>query len=160
LKSEKSILLDLSEANRAFLPARQRQAPVTVVVPASQDQKFIPTPFVRCAGLITFGRRDLVLYDWRAEQRKEVPLRVPCASGSAYSMSWSPDGKRLACHVDSYPASIIAYETTTWKPLVQWRCGEIMADSKFGFDRDGTLLRLRDNGLSGLSVTKLERVGD
>jgi hypothetical protein len=75
-------------------------------------------------------------------------------------MYWSPDGKRLAAYVDTYPASIIVYETSTWKPLAQWRCGEIMAHSEFGFDSDGTLLHLRDHDLSGLNLTKLKSDGD
>ena len=114
----------------------------------------------RLIALSTFGRRDLVLYDWRAERRQEVPLRVPYAAGSAYSMFWSPDGKRLAAYVDTYPASIVVYETTTWKPLAQWRCGEIMAHSEFGFDNSGTLLHLRDHDLSRLDVATLRSVGD
>lgn len=133
-------------------PARRFVESATSGSGISADGKLI--------ALSTFGHRGLVLYDWRAEQRKEVPLRVPYASGSAYSMFWSPDGKRLAAYVDTYPASIIVYETSTWKPLAQWRCGEVMAHSEFGFDGDGTLLHLRDHDLSGLNVTKLKSVGD
>ena len=110
----------------------------------------------RFISLSPFGRKCLVLYDWRADQRKEVPLRAPYASGSAESMYWSPDGTRLAAYVDTYPASIVIYETTTWKPLAQWCCGQIMEHSEFGFDRSGLLLHLRDHNLSGLDVTRLK----
>ena len=109
----------------------------------------------RLISLSPFGRKCLVLYDWRAGQRKEVPLRVPYASGSAYSMYWSPDGTRLAAYVDTYPASIVIYETSMWKPLAQWCCGRIMEHSEFGFDKSGLLLHLRDHDLSGLDVTRL-----
>ncbi len=107
-----------------------------------------------------FGRRVLALFDWRAGQRHEVPLRLPYASHGTHSTYWSPDGKRLAAYVDSYPASIVVYETTAWKPLAQWRCGETGADSEVGFDSRGNLLYLRDHDLSMLDVARLKSVSD
>src|SRR6185369_5936296 len=59
------------------------------------------------------------VWNWRNDTKSQVPLRVPYASGSAYSMHWSLDGTRLAAYVDTYPASIIVYETKSWKPLAQ-----------------------------------------
>ena len=79
--------------------------------------------------LNSFGQNKLVVYDWQRDERKEFPLRTPYASSSAYSMCFSPDGKRLAAEINTYPSSVIIYETefleahcrlalwSSWKPF-------------------------------------------
>jgi hypothetical protein len=90
------------------------------------------------------------------KKREEIALRIPRASLSAHSMFWSPDGKWLAANVDTYPSSIVIYETATWKPVAQWPCEQIMSTSRFAFRNDGVFLALRDHDISGLDMTKSE----
>lgn len=110
--------------------------------------------------LNAFRQRKFVVYDWKLGERKEFPLRTPYASSSAYSMCWSPDGKRLAAHVDTYPSSIIIYETTTWKPIAQWKCGAIGSNSEFVFNKEGNLFQVMDGEISCLRVARLKELGD
>ena len=102
--------------------------------------------------LSVFGEGNLRIWNWRTGGTREVPLRTPYASGNAYSLYWSPDGSRLAAYIDTYPDSIVVYNTSTWKPLAQWCCGAIMSDSKFGVSKDGVLLQQRDHDLNGLDL--------
>ena len=95
-----------------------------------------------------------ILWDSQEKTRDEFPLRMPRASLSASSMYWSPDGKWLAANVDTYPYSIVIYETTTWKPVAHWPCGKIMSAARFGFRDDGVFLELMDHDISGLDMTK------
>lgn len=103
-------------------------------------------------------RKQLEIWNWKKGEKLRVPLRVPYASGSAYSMCWSPDGKRLAAYVDTYPASIIIYETKSWKPLAQWCCGQIGSHSQFVVKQDGTLLQLMDGRINSLDLTSIKSV--
>ena len=97
-----------------------------------------------------------ILWDWQKKERDEFPLRIPRASLSAQSMYWSPDGKWLAANVDTYPSSIVIFETTTWKPVAHWASGKIMSAARFGFRNDGVFLELMDHDISGLDMTKSE----
>jgi WD40 repeat protein len=106
------------------------------------------------------SEKKLELLDWRSGKRSQFPLRGPYASGSAYSLNWSPDGKRLAAYVDTYPASIIVYETKTWKPLAQWCCGKIMSRSEFVVNQDGKLLQLMGREIHSLDLTALKSVAE
>jgi hypothetical protein len=103
---------------------------------------------------------ELQIWRWRTGEKKAVPLRVPYGASSAYALVWSPDGKKLAAYVGSYPPSIIVYETTTWKPLAQWRCGEIGASSEFEFSTRGTLLQLQEQEINELDVAHLKGLGE
>jgi len=98
------------------------------------------------------GEKELELWNWRKGEKVRVPLRVPYASGSAYSMHWSPNGKRLAAYIDTYPASIIVYDTKNWKPLAQWCCGQIMSHSEFFVKQDGKLLQLMGGQINSLDL--------
>jgi hypothetical protein len=73
-------------------------------------------------------------------------------------MNWSPDGKRFAAYLDTYPASIFIYDAATWKPIAQWRCGEIGAHSEFSFQPYGTLLQLQDDAISALDAGVLKTI--
>jgi hypothetical protein len=110
--------------------------------------------------LCHWPERKLEIWNWRSGSKTQVPLRVPYASGSAYSMHWSPDGKRLAAYVDTYPASIIVYETASWKPLAQWCCGQIGGHSEFVVRRDGKLLQLMGGQINSLDLTAIKSVAD
>jgi hypothetical protein len=99
-------------------------------------------------------RGQLILWDVQTKVREKLPLRTPYASSSASSLYWSPDGKWLAADVDTYPSSIVIYETATWKPVAQWPCGQIMTSSRFGFRNDGVFLELIDHALLSLDFTK------
>ena len=92
--------------------------------------------------LSRFGTEKLVLFKWRTSERKEVLLQD---SHCINSVLWSPDGKRLAAYVDTWPESIIIYETTNWKPIAHWKCG---GGSEFFFGNDGTLYQIRVNELN------------
>jgi hypothetical protein len=107
-----------------------------------------------------FGDNTFSLLEWRTGKRKVVPLRGASGASSAYSMYWSPDGKRLAAYIDSYPASILVYDTATWKPLAQWCCDEIGGSSKFAFATDGLFLQKRGNDINALDVSELKGAGD
>jgi len=105
--------------------------------------------------LSRFGRKELVLLRWRTGERKEIPLRN---SQGAYAVYWSADGKRMAVYVDTYPASIYIYDTTTWKPIAQWGCGRIGESSEFIFGTDGALFQIRGNEINALDVASLKRI--
>ncbi len=108
--------------------------------------------------LSRFGTDKLLLFKWRTGERKEIPLRN---SQSNYSVCWSPDGKRLAVYSDStYPASILIYDTASWKPIAHWNCGQIGQGSEFSFGQDGTLYQIRNNELNALDVSRLKSIGD
>jgi hypothetical protein len=106
-------------------------------------------------GLSRFGSENLVLFKWRTGERREVRLRNSQSINSVY---WSPDGKRLAAYVDTYPPSIIIYDTTSWKPIAQWGCGRIGQSSEFSFGKGGTLYQILDNEINALDVTSLKRL--
>jgi hypothetical protein len=109
-------------------------------------------------GLSRFGTEKLVLFKWRAGERKEVRLRN---SRSNYSVFWSPDGKRLAVYTDStYPASILIYDTVNWKPIAHWDCGRIGQGSEFSFGKDGILYQILNNELNALDVPRLKSLTD
>jgi WD40 repeat protein len=110
--------------------------------------------------LNAFGQRKLVVYAWRRGERSEFPLRIPYASSSAYSMCWSPDGKRLAADIDTYPSSLIIYETSTWKPIADWPCGAIGTASEYVFNKQGTLFQLIDGEVHSLDAAALRGAGD
>jgi WD40 repeat protein len=107
--------------------------------------------------LSAFGRETLVLYKWRTGERQEIRLRN---SPGTYSVLWSPDGRRLAAYVDTYPASIYIYDIATWKPIAQWDCGRIGEGSSFVFQTNGMLLQIRGNEINALDVAALKRVAE
>jgi WD40 repeat protein len=107
--------------------------------------------------LSRFGREDLELFKWRTGERKEVRLRN---SQVDYSVYWSPDEKRLAAYVDTYPASILIYDTTSWKPIACWNCGRIGQGSEFIFGQNGILYQIRGNEINALDVSSLRRLAD
>jgi WD40 repeat protein len=105
--------------------------------------------------LSRFGTEKLVLFKWRTGERKEVTLRT---SNGFYSVLWSPDEKRLAAYVDTYPASIVIYDTASWKPIAHWDCGKIGFGSEFSFGSDGTLYQIRNNEINALDVSSLKSI--
>jgi hypothetical protein len=107
-----------------------------------------------------FGQRKLVVHTWQRGQRNEFPLRTPYASSSAYSMCWSPDGKRLGANIDTYPSSVIIYDTIAWKPIAEWPCGEIGSSSEYVFNKEGRLFQLIDGEVNCLDVKALGGSGD
>ena len=107
--------------------------------------------------LSRFGTENLVLLKWRTGERKEVWLRNSRSIDSVY---WSPDGKRLAAYVDTYPPSIIVYDASLWKPIASWSCGRIGESSEFFFGSDGLLYQIRNTELNALDVPKLKRTVD
>lgn len=105
-----------------------------------------------------FGARNLSLLKWRTGEKKEVDLQ---ASNSITSVFWSPNGKRLAVHVDSWPASIIVYETTNWKPVARLKCP--YPDGiyyEFFFGNDETLYQIRGNELNAFDISRMKSVED
>lgn len=106
--------------------------------------------------LNSFGQNKLVVYDWQRGERKEFPLRTPNASSSAYSMCFSPDGKRLAAEINTYPSSVIIYEASSWKPIADWPCGAVGSRSILGFDKKGKLFQLMDGEINSLDVKALK----
>jgi WD40 repeat protein len=107
-----------------------------------------------------FGWRKLIVYDWQRSKREEFPLRTPYASSSAYALYWSPNGNRLAAYIDTYPSSVVIYETTSWKPIANWPCGAIGSGSEFVFNSDGILFQLMDGQVESLDVTSLKPITD
>jgi len=105
--------------------------------------------------LSRFGTEKLVLFKWRTGERREVVLRT---SNGFYSVLWSPDEKRLAAYVDTYPASVVIYDTSSWKPIAQWQCGKIGFGSEFSFGSDGLLYQIRNNELNALDVPQLKMI--
>lgn len=104
--------------------------------------------------------KTLEIWNWKKGERLQVPLRVPYSSGSAYSMHWSPEGKRLAAYVDTYPASVVIYETSSWKPLAQWACGHIGSHCEFFVKQDGRLLQIIGGQIYSLDLTAIKSVAD
>jgi len=108
--------------------------------------------------ITSFGRSGIDLLDWKTGNRSDVPLRN---SQNIYAVCWSPDGKRLAVYSDStYPASILIYDTASWKPIAHWNCGQIGQGSEFSFGQNGTLYQIRNNELNALDVSRLKSIGD
>lgn len=103
-----------------------------------------------------FGWRQLVVYDWPKGKREVVPLRLPYASTSTYGIFWSPDGDKVAMYVDTYPASVIVYESTHWRPVVQWPCGAIGTGAEFVFNKNGILFEFIDGAIQSLDVRGLK----
>lgn len=130
-------------------PALKFEEPEGAYADLSPDGEWI--------ALSRFGTDKLVLFKWRTGERKEVRLRN---SGDCYSVLWSPDGKRLAAYVDTYPASIIIYDAANWKPVAQWDCGKIGFGSEFSFGKDGTLYQIRNGELNALDVPNLKSLVD
>jgi WD40 repeat protein len=106
-----------------------------------------------------FGYRKLIIYDLQRSEREEFPLRTPLSS-SAYALHWSPNGKRLAACINTYPASVLIYETTSWKPIAEWACGAIGTGCEFVFNKDGTLFQLMGGEFHSLDVSTLNSVGE
>lgn len=118
------------------------------------------SPDGRTLALCHWPERKLEIWDWRSGNKTQVPLRLPYASGSAYSMHWSPDSKRLAACVDTYPASIIVYETQNWKPLAQWCCGQIGSHAEFIVKSDGKLFQLMGGQINSLDLTAIKSIAE
>jgi WD40 repeat protein len=105
-----------------------------------------------------FGAKDLSLLKWRTGEKKEAALQ---ASNTITSVLWSPDGKRLAACEDSWPASIVVYETANWKPVARWNCP--YPDGiyyEFFFGSDGTLYQIRGNELNAFDISQTKSVAD
>jgi hypothetical protein len=77
-----------------------------------------------------------------------------------FSFRTSRMSSRVEHAVNTYPASIYIYDTTTWKPIAQWDCGRIGESSEFIFSKDGTLYQRRGNEINALDVTSLKRLTD
>jgi hypothetical protein len=133
---------------------------------ADQDQptRRLIGPSLSAVGLSADGRRialsggrekKLVMYDWQADERKEVPLRLPYAGSCAYALYWAPDGKRVAAVVDGYPPSVFVYDSSTWKPIAQWSCLGMGEMPNFTFTKDGVLVQLRGAEINALDVVGL-----
>ncbi len=103
--------------------------------------------------LSRFGREKLLLFRWRTGERKEVPLRN--SGGRCYSLFWSPDGKRFGAYGSTDPASVLIYDSTNWKPIGHWQCGQIEG-AEFSFGKDGTLYQMRNEELNALHVPQLK----
>ena len=99
-------------------------------------------------------RGNLVIWDLPGKVRNESAMRLPDGSFAASSLYWSPDGKWLAARVETYPASIVIYETGGWKPVAQWHGEPNPSWSRFGFRNDGVFLQLRGHEILGLELTK------
>jgi WD40 repeat protein len=107
--------------------------------------------------LSKFGTKNLWLLKWRTGEKKEVALQAP---DSITSVLWSPDGKRLAAYVDSWPASIIVYETNNWKPIAHWKCPYPGIYYEFFFGSDETLYQIRGNELNAVDISQLKVIGN
>jgi len=118
------------------------------------------SPDGRRIALSVFGQKGLKLWNWQDGTTAEVPLRTPYASSQAYEMHWSPDGTKFAAYVDTYPASIVIYNARNWKPLAHWKCGQVMSDAKFDFEKNGEFVELRDHDITGLDTTGLQALGE
>jgi hypothetical protein len=108
--------------------------------------------------LSIFGQKNLVILDWKKDSRQVVPLRGPYGTLSAYGLYCSPDGTRLAAHIDN--GSIVIYETVTWKPLAQWVCRTAGTHSDFAFDKDGTLFQITDDVINSLLTRSIQSIAD
>jgi WD40 repeat protein len=105
-----------------------------------------------------FGTKKLWLLKWRTGEKKEVALQ---ASNTITSVLWSPDGKRLAAYVDSWPASVMVYETTNWKLVARLKCP--YPDGiyyEFFFGSDETLYQIRGNELNAFDFSRPKIGGD
>jgi hypothetical protein len=105
--------------------------------------------------LSQFANESLILFRWRTGERKEVQLRN---SRWTYSVRWTPDQKKLAAHVDTYPSSVIVYDTTSWKPIAQWNCGRIGERSEFILNPQGVLYQVREHEINALNISALKSV--
>jgi WD40 repeat protein len=130
---------------------------------------FVEAEGTRCAAispdgqtivLNAFGQKKLVVHDWTRGKRRELPLRTPYASSSAYGLWWSPDSKKLAAYIDTYPATLILYETASWKPIANWPCGAIGSSSEFAFTKDGVLFQLMDGQVNSLDARKVKSLAE
>ena len=104
-----------------------------------------------------FGTTNLTLFKWRTGEKKEVPLQTP---NYFYSVLWSPDGKHLAAHVNSWPESIIVFETDNWKPVARLKCpypDGIYYEYFFGTDE--ILYQIRGNELNAFNISKMKNAG-
>ena len=129
-----------------------------------------PSTYGASVGISTDGQmlalnhwpdNKLEVWDWRKGKKTVVPLRVPYAAHSAYSLLWSPDGKHLAAYVDTYHhGSIVVYETMNWKPLAHWPCAQMGSSSDFFFYKDGSLLQMHGAEIDALNVTSLKGLAD
>jgi WD40 repeat protein len=107
--------------------------------------------------LSRFGTTNLILLKWRTGEKREVSLQI---SNDIWSVLWSPDGKLLAAYVDSWPASIIIYETANWKPIARWKCGKAGIDSEFFFGSDEILYQIRGNELNAFDISQPNVIGN
>ena len=95
---------------------------------------------------------------WLLSTDGKTQKQLTRSGGKNSGPKWSPDGKRLAAYVDTYPASIIVYETKSWKPLAQWCCGQIGAHSEFVVTKDGKLLQLMEGQISSLDLDTISTI--
>jgi|GEM_PF-4542644 len=100
-----------------------------------------------------FGTTNLCLLKWRTGEKKEIALQAPNSIASAL---WSPDGKWLVARVDSWPESIIVYETSNWKPIAHWECPKPGIYYEYFFGNNGTLYQVRGNELNAFDISKLQ----
>jgi hypothetical protein len=75
-------------------------------------------------------------------------------------LCWSPDGKHLAACVNTYPWTVIIYETDTFKPISNWPCGAIGSYPIFAFNKNGELFQMMDGVIHSLDVKKLKALED
>jgi WD40 repeat protein len=122
-------------------------AEVTCIAISPDNQRIV---------LSGFGQKTLVVHTWQRGERREFRLRTPYASASACSLCWSPDGRCLAADVDTYPSSVIIYETATWKPIADWPCGAVGSGSEYVFTKKGRLFQLIDGAVNCLDVNVLK----
>ena len=104
-----------------------------------------------------FGTTSLTLFKWRTGEKKEVPLQAP---NYFYSVLWSPDGKYLAAHVNSWPESIIVYETDNWKPVAHWECPRPGPYYEYVFGSSGNLYQILGGELKDFDISKMKSAGD
>jgi hypothetical protein len=119
---------------------------------------FAISPDNKKIALTGFGQRKIVVYDLRNNSQEEFPLRTPYASISAYSLCWSPDGKKVAAYIDTYPSCVIIYDAVSWKPIARWQCGAIGTRSLFAFDFKGILFEYMDGTLISLDVNSIKEL--
>lgn len=110
----------------------------------------------RRISLSVFGQRYLKIWNWQNGTVMEAPLRTPYASFQAYEMHWSPDNSKVAAYINTYPESIVIYNALNWKPLAQWKCGQVMSEARFDFEKNGEFLELRDHDITGLNLASLK----
>jgi len=101
-----------------------------------------------------YGHNKLQLFNWRSNETKEVPMRIPYASYHFISIYWSSDGKQVAACIDSDPRSIVLYDAATWKPFAQWICGGAFGQVEFVFADDNNLVQLKGPEIFHLEVPR------